>query len=122
MIGGFIALGLGLALTAIHLSGVSPYAWLAFGAGVTGVGMGIAQPAANNAMLQLAPTEIAAVAGLRGMIRQSGGIIAVSITSAIAARSAHPGLAMSNVFFVFAALVLLSVPLILMVPEHRGRW
>ena len=56
--------------------------------GICGIGMGISTPASNNATLQLAPDHAAAVAGLRGMFRQSGAITAVSITAAIVARSA----------------------------------
>lgn len=122
MIAGFAVMAIGLLLIALRPEGLSAYGWLALGAGVTGAGMGVAQPAANNAMMQLEPTEVAAVAGLRGMIRQSGSITAVAITSAIAARSAHPGLAMSHAFLVFAILVALTIPLIWFVPEHRGNW
>ena len=43
--------------------------------------MGLAVPASNNASLQLAPDQVAAIAGLRGMFRQSGSIIAVSVTT-----------------------------------------
>ena len=84
--------------------------------------MGIAQPASNNAMLQLAPTEVSAVAGLRGMIRQSGSITAVSITTALAARSVHPGLTIGHALLIFAALLLIALPLIRLVPEHHGSW
>jgi EmrB/QacA subfamily drug resistance transporter len=122
MIAGFAIMAIGLLLIALHPEGLSTYGWLALGAGITGAGMGVAQPAANNAMMQLEPTEVAAVAGLRGMIRQSGSISAVSITSAIAARSADPGMAMSHAFIVFAILTALTIPLIRFVPEHRGSW
>ena len=101
---------------------LSVYAWLAVAAGICGVGMGVCTPAANNATLQLAPDQAAAIAGLRGMFRQSGAITAVSITAAVLARSAHPGIAQARVFEVFAAILILALPLILAVPEHRGRW
>ena len=84
--------------------------------------MGISTPASNNATLQLAPDHAAAVAGLRGMFRQSGAITAVSITAAIVARSASPGLAQAHVFVVFAATLIAVLPLVFLVPEHRGRW
>jgi len=84
--------------------------------------MGTSTPAANNATLQLAPDQAAAVAGLRGMFRQSGAITAVSVTAAVLARSAHPGLAQARMFVVFAVIMLGVLPLILLVPDHRGRW
>jgi MFS family permease len=101
---------------------LSPYAWLAIGTGITGCGMGLSTPASNNASLQLAPDQVAAVAGLRGMFRQSGAITAVSVTTAIIARSAHPGMVQAHVFIVFAALIVLMLPLVKLVPDHRGTW
>jgi EmrB/QacA subfamily drug resistance transporter len=100
----------------------SPYAWLAIAGALTGCGMGLSVPAANNASLQLAPDQVAAIAGLRGMFRQSGAIAAVSVTTAIIARSSHPGIDQARVFLVFAALLLLILPLIRLVPEHHGGW
>jgi EmrB/QacA subfamily drug resistance transporter len=119
---GFSLTAAGLLLLASSPAGLSPYAWLALAAGISGLGMGTAIPAANNATLQLAPDEAAAVAGLRGMFRQSGAITAVSVTSAILARSANPGLAQAHVFAVFAVILVLVVPLARIVPDHRGRW
>jgi EmrB/QacA subfamily drug resistance transporter len=122
MLVGFTLTAVGLAGTASAPAGLSPYAWMALSAGICGVGMGVSTPASNNATLQLAPDQAAAVAGLRGMFRQSGSITAVSITAAIVARSADPGIAQAHVFLVFAAIMLGTLPLILLVPEHRGRW
>jgi EmrB/QacA subfamily drug resistance transporter len=122
MVGGFIVMAIGLVFMAISPHGVTPYIWLAGAAAITGIGMGTAQPAANNAMMQLAPSEVPAVAGLRGMIRQSGSIVAVSVVTALAARSSHPGITLGHVFIVFAVLLVISLPLIRFVPEHHGSW
>ena len=84
--------------------------------------MGGCTPSANNATLQLAKEHAAAVAGLRGMFRQAGAITAVSVTAAIVARSADPGITQAHVFLVFAALMAGALPLMLLVPGHRGRW
>jgi hypothetical protein len=101
---------------------MSPYAWLAIGAGVSGLGMGLSVPAANNASLQLAPDQVAAIAGLRGMFRQAGAITAVSVTTSIIARSADPGVVQAHVLLAFGALLLLMLPLVRLVPDHRGNW
>jgi MFS family permease len=122
MVAGFSLTAVGLVGLAIAPHGLSVYAWLAIAAGICGVGMGVCTPAANNATLQLAPDQAAAVAGLRGMFRQSGAITAVSVTAAVVARASHPGMAQAHVFVVFAAILLLSLPLIPLVPEHRGNW
>jgi EmrB/QacA subfamily drug resistance transporter len=122
MLAGFSLTAAGLIGLAVSPHGLSPYAWLAVAAGVTGVGMGTSTPASNNATLQLAPDHSAAVAGLRGMFRQAGAITAVSVTAAVLARSAHPSIAQGQIFVVFAVIMLGVLPLILLVPDHRGRW
>jgi EmrB/QacA subfamily drug resistance transporter len=122
MMAGFVILAAGL-FTMATTPLVSPYVWLAISAGVTGCGMGLSVPAANNASLQLAPDQVAAIAGLRGMFRQSGAIIAVSITTALIARSSHPGVAQAHVLVIFALLLLAILPLVWwLVPDHHGNW
>jgi MFS family permease len=119
---GFAALTLGLLGLASRPFGMSAYAWLAIGAGLTGIAMGSISPAANNASLQLAPQHAAAIAAVRGTCRQAGGIVSISISTAILAKSAHPGLAMADIFAVFAAIIAVTIPLVRRVPEHRGMW
>jgi EmrB/QacA subfamily drug resistance transporter len=121
MIGGFVIVAGGLVMMAAPPS-LSPYAWLAIAAAITGCGMGLSVPAANNASLQLAPDQVAAIAGLRGMFRQSGAITAVSVTTAVIARSADPGVVQARVFLIFAALLVAMLPLVMLVPDHHGNW
>jgi hypothetical protein len=121
MIAGFVLLAAGL-FTMASTPLLSPYAWLAISAAITGCGMGLSVPASNNASLQLAPDQVAAIAGLRGMFRQSGAIIAVSVTTALVARSSDPGIAQAHVFVVFAVLLLAILPLVWLVPDHHGNW
>jgi EmrB/QacA subfamily drug resistance transporter len=122
MIGGFTILAAGLGMMALPAP-ISPYVWLAIGAAITGCGMGMSVPSTNNASLQLAPDQVAAIAGLRGMFRQAGSIIAVSVVTAIIARSHDPGLVQAHVFVVFALLMLALLPVVWFgVPEHRGSW
>lgn len=121
MVIGFTVLAGGLLMMSLS-PGISAYAWLAIAAAITGLGMGLSVPASNNASLQLAPDQVAAIAGLRGMFRQSGSIIAVSVTTAVVARSTHPGLDQAHVFIVFAILLLALLPLIKLVPDHHGNW
>jgi EmrB/QacA subfamily drug resistance transporter len=121
MIIGFAVLAGGLLMMSLS-PGMSAYAWLAIAAALTGLGMGLSVPASNNASLQLAPDQVAAIAGLRGMFRQSGSIVAVSVTTAIIARSSHPGLVQAHVFIVFAILLVALLPLMRLVPDHHGNW
>jgi EmrB/QacA subfamily drug resistance transporter len=122
MVAGFVVLAAGLLMMAAAPRVLSPYAWLAVAAAITGCGMGLSVPAANNASLQLAPDQVAAIAGLRGMFRQSGAIIAVSVTTAIIARSADPGPVQARVFVVFVILLAGTLPLVRLVPDHHGTW
>jgi MFS family permease len=119
---GYLALAAGLLI--MHAVGLwlTPFTWIAVGAALTGLGVGTSAPSSNNAALQLEPHSAAAIAGVRGMIRQIGGITAISISTAIAARSDHPATTLAWSFTVFAAIVLLVIPLIKRVPEHRGSW
>ncbi|MGH3435641.1 MAG: MFS transporter [Sciscionella sp.] len=123
MLIGFVISAAGLAMMAIGpASGMSTYVWLATAAAVTGVGMGLALPAANNASLQLDPNQVSAIAGLRSTFRQTGSIAAVSVTTAVLARSLAPGIAQGHIFLIFAAILVAMLPLIILVPEHRGTW
>jgi EmrB/QacA subfamily drug resistance transporter len=123
MVVGFSAIALGLVMLAVEAPpGLPPYVWLAAWSLLTGLGMGVSTPATNNATLQLAPDQVAQIAGLRGMFRQSGGIISVSITTALLARSTNPGLTQAYTFLAEAALMLLMTGLVFLVPDHKGRW
>jgi EmrB/QacA subfamily drug resistance transporter len=112
----------GVAGLAIHPGGLSPYAWLALTAGVIGIGTGLSSPASRNAGLQLAPDQSAALAALRSTGRMVGQIAVVSITTTIIAQSASPGELQAKVFVVFAGLLVVCLPVIARVPEHRGAW
>ena len=122
MIVGNLVIAAGLVTMAVPApAGIAPYWWLCATAALTGLGVGTAIPASNNAILQFAVGSIAAVAGLRGMFRQAGGILAVSVSTAVVARSGHPGTALAYLFLAFAGLLTISVPLAFLVPNHRGR-
>lgn len=121
MIIGFAVLAGGLVMMSLS-PGMSVYEWLAIAAALTGFGMGLPVPASNNASLRLAPDQVAAIAGLRGMFRQAGSIVAVSVTTVIIARSSHPGLVQAQVFMVFAVLLVALLPLMRLVPDHHGNW
>lgn len=122
MIAGFLICAAGMAAMVTAPQHISPYLWLTITTGVTGVGMGLTVPSSNNASLQLAPDKVAAIAGLRGMFRQTGAIIAISISTAIIQRSSDPGLAQAHLFLVYAVIMVAVLPLLFLVPDHRGSW
>jgi len=122
-----MTVGFGLIVTGFTLMAFPPpntngYLWLMMAGAITGIGMGVAVPASNNAGLQLAPDQIASIAGLRGMFRQSGSIISVSVMTAVAANSANPVMAQAHAFVVLSVLMIAAIPLIFTIPDHRGNW
>jgi EmrB/QacA subfamily drug resistance transporter len=119
---GSACIAIGVVGLALHPAGISPYEWLAITACVIGIGTGFSSPASRNAGLQLAPDQSAALAALRSTGRQVGQIAAVSITTAIIAQSASPGQLQAKVFVAFAILLVVCLPVIARVPEHRGSW
>ena len=119
---GLAIAAVGLVLMEIGPPILGPYGWLTIVAGLTGIGMGMALPASNNATLQRAPENTAAVAGLRGMFRQSGGITAISLITAVVARSTDPGLALAHSFLTLAIILACLLPAVFCVRDHRGRW
>jgi len=119
---GFLVIASGLVMISIAPIGITPYWWIAIFSVVAGIGLGCAAPATNNATLQLAPNNIAAITGLRGMFRQIGGIIYVSISTALLARSGDPGMMQARIFVIQAIVLALMTLLVLRVPNHRGRW
>lgn len=123
MVIGFSVLTVGMFATAWGApQAITPYLWLAVATAISGIGMGLALPAANNAILQLAPDQVAGISGMRGMFRQGGSIMSVSVATAILAGSARPGITLGHIFVAFSCLLLIVIPLIAKVPEHRGEW
>ena len=103
--------------------GISPYTWLAVGAGITGVGNGTANPASRNALLQVAPDDVAALTGLTQMFTSFGVIVAVSIATAVLNRVQDPGITQAHLLWVVAGILLfVMVPLVRRVPNHKGSW
>jgi len=119
MVLGFLVLATGLTLISLPPA-TSPFTWLGISALVCGVGVGIAGLPSNNAAVQLMPDQVAAISGLRAMFRQTGGIIAITLTAVVVGSGPGEAQALGRVFLVFAILTVLLVPLIFGVPERRA--
>lgn len=122
MLIGISVVAIAFFLIGMRALALGPYWWLSIAATLQGLAFGLAAPATNNAMLALAPDDVGAITGLRGVFRMSGSIIVVSIATSIAARSSNPGIALSHVFYGIVAVLVITLPFILRVPEHRGTW
>lgn len=90
---------------------------------LSGLGMGLSNPSSNNAALDLAPRQTAALTGIRGMFRLTGG--ALSISGIVLALTFFPdtGTGLGVIFLALSAVMLAAMPLALMIPDTaRQRW
>ena len=89
---------------------------------MTGIGIGIALPASNNACIELMPEKVATITGLRGMFRSVGGAFGISLITMILHSSSTPARGFSATFLSFGLGLLLTIPLIFLMPTgKRGR-
>jgi EmrB/QacA subfamily drug resistance transporter len=84
---------------------------------IGGIGMGLANPASSNVAIDQAPDKAASITGIRGTFRLAGGTI--SITGIVLALSFFQDQAqgLDTIFLVFTAMLLVTVPLVLALPE-----
>lgn len=119
IVAGIALISGGLAMIATTPAFLSPYAWLAVGATLTGLGTGLSAPAANNASIELAPHDVGAITGLRGAARQGGAILGVTLATSMAAHNGHEVGTLVASFFALAVLLVCMVPLVFVVPDGR---
>jgi MFS family permease len=102
---------------------LSGFWYLAALLGIGGIGMGLSSPSSNNAALDLAPDRAAALTGVRGMFRLTGGIL--SIAAIVLALTFFPdrGQGLMVIYGFVSMAVLVAVPLALSIPDTaRERW
>lgn len=117
----FLIIGLTL-LSLEPQFGFSPFLWLATASFFVGIGIGINSPPARNAGLQLAPTNSATIAAIRTLGIQMGQIFMIAIATAVIADSKQPGITQSNIYLCLSLILLIALPLISKIPEHKGAW
>jgi EmrB/QacA subfamily drug resistance transporter len=103
-------------------AGIPPAVWIAVSTTLTGMGIGLSAPASSNAGLHLAPDHVAAVSGLRGMFRFSGGIAGISVLTAVVSATADPAGTQAIGYLVLAGILTLTTPLMFRLPNRTGRW
>jgi EmrB/QacA subfamily drug resistance transporter len=86
---------------------------------ITGIGVGIAIPASNNACIELMPTKVATITGLRGMFRSVGGAFGISLITIILHLSSNPVSGFRITFICFGLGLLLAIPLVFLMPTGR---
>ena len=118
----FILLGFNLHNISILGLVMSNLVLLALFMTIWGTGMGIANPAANNAALDLMPEKVAAVTGMRGMFRSIGGVIGTATVTLILSRFQDKVTGMQVICLSFAILLLVLIPIVFLIPDTvRGR-
>jgi Na+/melibiose symporter-like transporter len=90
---------------------------------IFGMGMGIANPAANNAALDLIPEKVAAVAGMRGMFRAMGGVMGTATITLLLSHMSDKAAGMQEIYLGLAILLLLLIPVVFLIPDtaHERR-
>ncbi len=89
---------------------------------ISGIGMGLAFPASNNACIELMPERIATIVGLRNMFRTVGGALGVCIDTVILHVSATPLAGFRLIFLSFGVALFLSLPLTFLMPAGKRAW
>jgi EmrB/QacA subfamily drug resistance transporter len=84
---------------------------------IGGIGMGVASPASNNVAIDQLPEKAASISGIRGMFRLAGGTISISCVVLALSLFSDQAAGLDTIFLVFTAVLLITVPLVLMLPE-----
>lgn len=84
---------------------------------ISGLGNGIASPAAANACLELRPNRTSTIIGISTMCGQSGGAISIAIITLVLQSIGDISLGFSVVFISTALIVLLTIPFIFAMPD-----
>jgi MFS family permease len=105
----------GLALGPIEIDPLLPLLCIM---ALSGLGMGMLIPASNNAGLDLMPSRAAVIAGLRGLFNNTGGVIGTAVIVLWLALSPDKAAGLQAVFTVLGLLMLLTIPLVLLIPDR----
>jgi len=95
---------------------------LAFLIMLSGIGMGIALPASNNACIELMPEKVATITGLRGMFRTLGGALGVSLITIILHSTSELRNGFQITFISFGVGILTAIPLVFLMPAGKKEY
>jgi MFS family permease len=127
MILGVLVVALSLILMSQGWHNVTLFGWhmpnlmlLAVFTTISGLGVGIGGPASNNASLDLVPEKVAAVAGLRGMFRSTGGTLGTAAITLYLSHQRDAGVGLQHIFVILALVLIAVIPIVFLIPE-RGQ-
>lgn len=87
---------------------------------VSGIGIGTVNPAANNACIDLMPNRISTITGVRGMFRQMGGVLSISVTTLLLQNMGNMISGFRVIFLGMAVIMVVSLPLVFLMPSAPG--
>lgn len=124
MILGILLISIGLFITGQGLHNptilgfeMGNLAFLSLTIAITGLGVGIGGPAANNAALDLMPEAVARITGLRGMFRSSGGVLGTAMIVLVLAHFDDQARGLEFIFTGLSFLILLIIPVVFLIPD-----
>ena len=82
-----------------------------------GMGVGLSAPASNNACIELMPERAATITGIRGMFRQAGGAVSITIATLVLHQSSDIASGFRFVFVSLAIVLLATFPAIFAMPR-----
>jgi EmrB/QacA subfamily drug resistance transporter len=85
-----------------------------------GAAWGITTPAANNACIELLPERVGTIVGVRGMFRQLGSTIGISVITLVLNNAINLQQGFVIVLIGMSILLLISLPLIYIMPKNAS--
>jgi EmrB/QacA subfamily drug resistance transporter len=84
---------------------------------LSGIGMGLAAPSSNNAILDMLPERTAVITAIRGVFRSTGGVIGTAAIVLGLELTPDKANGLRTIFLILSGLLLLTVPLTLAIPD-----
>jgi EmrB/QacA subfamily drug resistance transporter len=120
--GGVLAaalLAVGIGVFAYVPDAVPPFWTLFIILTVAGAGMGAQSPASNNAGIELMPSRISSIVGLRGTFRFAGSVIATTVIFFILSGFEDAARGIEVVYLGLGVMLVAALPLVLLMPTGR---
>lgn len=118
--GGVLAVALlavGFGVATLAPDAIPPF-WVLFAVlTVAGAGMGAQAPASNNAGVELMPSRVSSIVGLRGTFRFGGSVIATTIIFFVLSGFEDTARGIEVVYLGLGVMLLVTLPLILFMPN-----
>lgn len=87
---------------------------------LNGVALGLTNPAANNACIELMPDRIGTITGVRGMFRNVGSVIGISLATLVLHHTSNIQQGFLIVMGGTGILLLLCIPVIMLIPKNAA--